>query len=123
MVIGLVTPGGSTTPVAVPLQLSNTSATSYGMALSTPQVSVPAGGADGSYEALALDGSAAGVTVAGAAFTHGGASATLAYDTPVIGVAQSSGAISGNLIYGNGLYGFISAPGATPPAFELGLQQ
>jgi hypothetical protein len=107
----------------VPLQLFRTSATSYGMAVYALEVSVPSGSADGSYGTVALNGAANNVTVAGSAFTEGGSSSTLTYDTPVIGVTQASGAINGNFIYGDGIYGFVSAPGVTPAVFELGLQQ
>lgn len=115
MVIGLVD------SVAVPLQLVRESATSYGMRLYTPQASLASGTADGSYSVVDSNGSNTSATWSGANFSRDSVSATLSYDTPVLGVVQASGALSGNLLFGSGIYGFIPAA-AGGAAFELGLR-
>ena len=116
MVIGLVGKN------PVPLQLLHASATSYGMALFLPETSLASGSVDGSYAVTDLAGAGAGATVSGAAFTDAGASATLSYDTPIIGVVQASGAINADLVFGNGLAALISPPGSAGAVFQLGQQ-
>ncbi|EIT68315.1 MULTISPECIES: hypothetical protein [Hydrocarboniphaga] len=118
MIIGMV---GST---AVPLQLIRESASRYGLLLYTAQSALVAGDADGSYTSVDSDGINGTATWSGTSLNRNGAAATLSYDSPVSGVAQATGAFTGYLLQGAGLYGFV--PGTTAaaqPSFELGLRQ
>lgn len=103
----------------VPLQLVRNSATSFGMRILTLQDTLPSGTADGSYAVVDSAGSNADASWSGDAFTRAGSAATLAYDTPVPGVVEASGALSGHLIYAGGVYGFV--PSADGAAFEVGV--
>lgn len=119
------TPGGSVVfgqvgAVTVPLFLIRESASSYGLRLYAPQTPVASGAADGQFATLASDGSSGSATVAGANFTLRGNAGTLAYDTPVLGVMQSSGAAAAQLVHSAGLLGILPAAGAH---FELGIRQ
>ena len=69
---------------------------------------------------IASLGSSGSATVAGANFTLRGNAGTLAYDTPVLGVMQSSGAAATQLVHSAGLLGILPAAGAH---FELGIRQ
>lgn len=115
MVIGLVGDG----TVAFPLELLRASATSYGMRLYTPQQALASGTADGSYAVIDSSGSNATATLSGGSFSREGSSATLSYDTPAAGVVQAAGTLSGHLLYGSGIYGFVADTAG--PAFELGV--
>ncbi|MGH8444894.1 MAG: hypothetical protein ACREVL_06480 [Solimonas sp.] len=115
MVIGLVD------SVAVPLQLVRESATSYGLRLYAPQAALASGTADGSYLSVDSAGGNAEATLAGASLTRGGSTATLAYDSPVLGVVQASGTLPGYLLYNSGVYGFVPSAGSGA-AFELGIR-
>lgn len=114
MVIGLV--NGS----AVPLQLVRESAASHGMRLFTPQDALASGVADGTFNTLDTAGGNARVSIAGADFSRGDTSALLSFDTPVSGVTEVDGGVSGNFLFSGGIYGFIPTAG-DPPAFELGV--
>lgn len=103
----------------VPLVLWRESATSYGMRLYTPQQTPLSGAADGSYVNASTAGSNATATVSGTAYGSGAAAATLAFDTPVLGVAQATGGTNGFFLFHAGLSGFIPASGGS---FELGLR-
>lgn len=112
---------GQVDATIVPLQLVRESATSYGMRILTPQDTLSSGSADGSYSVVDSSGSNATATWSGSAFSRAGSAATLAYDTPVPGVVEASGALAGHLLYGGGIYEFVpSASGGA--AFELGVQ-
>lgn len=115
MVIGLVGSGET----AVPLQLVRDSATHFGLRLYTPQATLASGSADGSYAIVDSGGSNAMATLSGADYSRSAVAATLAYDTPVIGVVKASGALAGYLLHSGGILGFI--PSAGSPAFELGV--
>ncbi len=115
VVIGLV--GTPSTPVIV--QLVRDSSTSYGMRRYSPQAAVASGSADGGYMIVNSDGSNARATVAGANYSRETDTATLTYDSPVIGVIAATGGLTGNLLTNAGILGFIPASGT--PAFELGV--
>lgn len=111
---------GQVDTAVVPLQLVRESATSYGMRVLTPQAALASGAADGSYAVVDSAGSNATANWSGADFSRAGGAATLAYDTPVAGVVDASGALAGHLVYNGGIYGFVSAAGGAP--FELGVR-
>lgn len=113
-IIGLA--GGDT----VLLQLVRDSAASFGMRVYTLQEPLASGDADGTFSTLDTGGGNARVTVAGAELNRGEASATLSFDTPVDGVTETDGDVSGHFLYGGGVYGFIPSSG-DEPAFELGV--
>jgi feruloyl esterase len=45
---------------------------------------------------------------------------TLAYDAPVLGVAQSSGAAAGNFVFNAGVLGYVSSGAGA--AYQLGIR-
>ncbi len=116
MVIGLVD------GAALPLQLLRTSASEVGLRLYAPQAALAAGSADGDYASLDSDGASGSASWSDSTFSDGSGSATLAYDTPVAGVVQASGAPAGWLLYGSGVYGFVPADGSGA-ALTLGLRR
>lgn len=98
--------GGVVNGTVVPLVLMRGSATSYGLRMLAPQVSLAAGAGDGGYAAIRSTGVNTALQVAGAA-AHGAAlQGTLAYNTPVAGVVTSSGGYAGTLLFNGGIYGF-----------------
>jgi feruloyl esterase len=103
----------------VPLVLMRTSATSYGMQLYMPQASQSPGTADGAYASISTTGTNSASTVAGNALTSSAGSATLTFDSPVLGVAAASGIPTGWLLFNAGMYGFIPSTGGS---FELGVR-
>jgi feruloyl esterase len=103
----------------VPLVLWRESATSYGMKLYAPQQTQASGTGDGNYASLSTAGTSGAASVAGAALSSTAGSATLAYDTPVLGVVKSTGTPTGFLLFSAGLYGFIPSSGGS---FDLGLR-
>ncbi|VTU33154.1 tannase/feruloyl esterase family alpha/beta hydrolase [Variovorax sp. PBL-E5] len=127
---GAVTTGGTPSgsaifgqvgAVTVPIFLVRESATSYGMRLYAPQTTLSPGTADGHFVTADNNGGASEATVSGSSFNLGGASGTLAYDNPVLGVVQSTGTSAGNLIYNAGLLGFVPASG-TGAVLQLGVR-
>lgn len=108
---------GATT---VPIYLIRDSASSYGLRLYAPQAPLASGAADGHFGSAGSDGSAGEAVVSGSSLSLGGASGTLAYDTPVFGVVQSSGAVAGNFVFSGGLLGFVSTGGGA--VFQLGVR-
>jgi len=119
------TPGGSVIfgqvgATVVPLFLIRESATSYGLRLYAPQSPIASGAADGQFATAAGDGSSGSATIAGANLTLRGNAGTLAYDSPVLGVMQASGAAAGQLLHSAGLLGYLPSAGAN---FELGIRQ
>ena len=114
MIIGLVSGN------AVPLQLVRESTASFGLRLFTPQATLEANAADGNYSTLDTAGGQSRVTIAGTDYSRGETTATLTVDTPASGVTAVSGDITGNVLYSNGIYGFIPAASGQP-AFELGV--
>ena len=115
MVLGVVN------GINVGVFLRRVSATDFGMRLLTPQTSLTSGTADGDYLVVDSSGGNASANWAGANFTRGTDTATLTYDSPSTGVVAAAGTnLTGNLIYGAGVYGFVPSSGAGP-ALELGL--
>nr|AER23905.1 tannase and feruloyl esterase [Variovorax sp. HH01] len=115
MVIGLVN------GAAVPMHLVRESAANTGMRLFGLQQSLVSGTADGSYALLSVKGENHDATVAGSGFNLAGATATLGYDTPVLGVAQADAGRPGNFIFNSGVLAFVSTDG-TKAALELGVR-
>jgi feruloyl esterase len=103
--------------VTVPVFLVRESATSYGMRLYAPQQAL--GTADGGFLIATTSGTQVDATVAGPALELAGAHGDLAFDTPVLGVIQSSGAVTGELLETGGVLGMISSTGA---AFAVGVR-
>jgi feruloyl esterase len=103
----------------VPLVLWRESATSYGMRLYAPQQTLLSGTADGSYATLNTLGSDGSAGVIGTSYTIGSNASALALDNPVLGVARSTGARNGYLLFSAGWSGFIPDAGGS---FELGLR-
>ena len=110
---------GQVGAVTVPIFLVRESATSYGMRIYAPQQTFASGTADGHFIVASNTGDQLDATVAGSNFTLGSASGTLSFDTPVLGVVQTTAAGAGNFIYGGGLIGIVSGSGAS---FELGVR-
>ena len=110
---------GQVGAVTVPIFLVRESATSYGMRVYAPQQTFASGTADGHFLVASNGGSQLDATVAGSNFVLGSTGGTLSFDTPVLGVVQTSAAGAGNFIYGGGLIGIVSGSGA---AFELGVK-
>ncbi|WP_295978474.1 tannase/feruloyl esterase family alpha/beta hydrolase [uncultured Variovorax sp.] len=115
MVIGLVN------GAAVPMHLVRESAANAGMRLFGLQQSLVSGTADGSYALLSVKGENHDATVAGSGFNLAGATATLGYDMPVLGVAQADAGRPGNFIFNSGVLAFVSTDG-TKAALELGVR-
>jgi pimeloyl-ACP methyl ester carboxylesterase len=115
MVIGLVN------GAAVPLHLVRETAVNQGLRLLAPQQSLAPGAADGLYAVLSVQGESRDATVAGTGFNLGGTATVLSYDTPVLGVAQSDAARPGNLVFNQGVIGFVSTSGSNA-ALELGVR-
>lgn len=115
MVIGLV--GGA----PVPLHLVRDASGNVGMRVHATQQSLVAGTADGSYIAASSNGDNRDAAIAGSSLQLGSASATLAFDTPVPGVATSGTGRPGKLIYNSGVFAFVADPGANA-ALELGVR-
>lgn len=106
----------------VPLQLVRESSTGYGLRLLTTQEApLASGSADGDYAVVDSAGSNATATWSADAFSRAGTAATLAYDTPVAGVVEATGALNGHLLYAGGIYGFVPSSSGSA-AFELGVQ-
>lgn len=114
MVIGMV--GAS--PVHLHLLRDGGTA---GMRILAPQQSLAAGTADGSYSVASSHGDSRSATLAGTSFDLGGAAATLAYDTPVLGMAQAGAGRPGQLVFNAGVLAFASGDGVQP-AFEIGVR-
>lgn len=114
MVIGMA--GAS----AVHLHLVRDGAT-VGMRILSAQQSLAAGTADGSYAVNSARGDSRTATLAGTSFNLGGAPATLAYDTPVLGMAQADAGRPGQLIFNGGILAFVSGDMARP-ALEIGVR-
>jgi len=114
MVIGMA----GSTPVPVHLVRDGTGA---GMRILAEQASLLSGAADGGYAMSSVRGDVRQATLAGAAFDLGGAATTLAYDTPVPGIAQAAAPRPGQLIFTGGLLAFVAGD-AVHPAFELGVR-
>jgi feruloyl esterase len=112
---------GQVGAVTVPIVLVRESAASYGMRLYAPQTTLSPGTADGHFVTVDNNGGPSEATVSGSSFNLGGASGTLAYDNPVLGVVQSVGASAGNLIYNAGMLGFVPASG-TGAVLQLGVR-
>jgi feruloyl esterase len=104
--------------VTVPVFLVRESATSYGMRLYAPQLTVAAGALDGRFLLATTGATQVEATVAGAALDLGGATGALAFNAPVLGVVQSSGAVAADVITAGGVLGVVSTTG---PAFALGV--
>jgi len=115
MVIGLA---GST---AVPLHLVR-DGSHVGLRVLALQSSLVSGAADGSYAMASVRGDQRAATLSGTAFNLGGAAATLAYDTPVLGLAQADAARPGQLLFSGGVLAFVASDPAQP-ALELGVRQ
>lgn len=114
MVLGVVN------GVNVGVFLRRVSATDFGMRLLTVQTSLASGTADGNYLVVDSSGGNASATWSGSNFTRGTDTATLTYDSPSTGVVAAAGTtLTGNLIFGAGIYGFV--PSGSGAAFELGV--
>lgn len=118
------TPGGSVVfgqvgAVTVPLFLIRESATSFGLRLYAPQSPLAPGAADGRFATATSAGTHGTASVMGTAFDLDGSTGVLAYDSPVLGVAQSAGTAAGQLIHTAGLLGILPDAGA---AFQLGIR-
>ncbi|MFC5607832.1 tannase/feruloyl esterase family alpha/beta hydrolase [Variovorax soli] len=92
-----------------------------GMRILSAQQTLAAGTADGSYAVSSARGDSRTATVAGTSFNLGGAAATLAYDTPVLGMAQADAGRPGQLIFNGGVLAFVSGDTAQP-ALEIGVR-
>ncbi|MBO9647480.1 MAG: tannase/feruloyl esterase family alpha/beta hydrolase [Variovorax sp.] len=113
---------GQVGAVTVPLFLVRESASSYGMRVFAPQTTLASGTADGQFAVADNTGQTSAAVVNATSLSLGSSVDTLTYDTPVLGVAQGSGAAPGNFIFSGGLLGFISASGNTGAALQLGLR-
>ncbi|SFN04046.1 tannase/feruloyl esterase family alpha/beta hydrolase [Variovorax sp. OV329] len=92
-----------------------------GMRVLSGQQSLASGTADGSYAMGSSRGDNRAATLAGSSFNLGGAGATLAYDSPVPGMAQADAGRPGQLIFNGGVLAFVSGDTAQP-AFEIGVR-
>ncbi|MBS0452201.1 MAG: tannase/feruloyl esterase family alpha/beta hydrolase [Proteobacteria bacterium] len=92
-----------------------------GMRILSVQQTLAAGTADGSYAVNSSRGDSRTASLAGTSFNLGGAAATLAYDTPVLGMAQADAGRPGQLIFNGGVLAFVSADTAQP-ALEIGVR-
>jgi feruloyl esterase len=110
---------GQVGAVTVPIFLVRESATSYGMRIYAPQQTFASGTADGHFLVASNNGDQPDATVTGSSFVLGSASGTLSFDTPVLGVVQTTASGANNFIYNGGLIGIVSGSGAS---FELGVK-
>lgn len=114
MVVGMV--GGSPVHLHLVRDGANT-----GMRILGLQQSLASGTADGSYAVASSRGDTRAATLAGTSFNLGSAAATLAYDTPVPGMAQADAGRPGQLIFNGGVLAFVSTD-AAQPALEIGIR-
>jgi feruloyl esterase len=92
-----------------------------GLRLLAVQQTLMPGAADGSYAMASVKGEGREATVVGTAFNLGGATTTLGYDTPVLGVAQAGAGRPGHLIFNSGVVAFVTTDGANA-TLDLGVR-
>ena len=90
-----------------------------GLRLYAPQSPLASGAADGRFVTATSGGTRGNASVMGTAFDLDGSTGVLSYDSPVLGVAQSTGTAAGQLIHTAGLLGILPDAGA---AFQLGIR-